>query len=1814
MARTREEILADVYGAPTVVVPTIDPNIRRSQLMTDVYGTAPVVLDPGHASEQENQIEINRLANDVRRDERLAIRNEAQQSLTDEEVDRRLEERMYDKGFSGLTAGFDNELPPIRPAPPIELPRTSQVGITDALRPQSTIGRSRAAARTAPLSPPSSQTYVTMQGMLSADDYSGLEDVSRADTTEYVGFRSAVKKYVDDNYGVDVETASNAVQAQLAELPTLIGGGSDPSRYYEGADIGDVGPNDPWYRAFSRRREAGSPVPILTPYQQEYMNASLKARQEEFYPDIDEAIDEEIPSYEAGDIEDFEVEGGLTEEDLVGDVQTQRDDRISELETEYGLDPLPFWTGSDTEYIMSNLEEFSEGGVWNKTYADAATVEGPAQWLLRSAFMIPNMAGSAVYQGATGAGFHPGLTGEELEASETARMDETPLYRNHPYLRNIATGQSLTNDAYAMYHYGPEATKHWAPIAGAAGFLTEVLLVPLDGGISSVAKGASAAAKISSASRSLGLGRNLSGAARAGLARAGQDLGAQAPGLGFAARKLGLRPGDPTIMLAAQTADYIDETRHINAWQRVNPSASVDDTIDQMRRFNPNGRLADQTAATFKRTGEIPEVFKVGGLTDELIKLDTSLYRFWDGATELIPQRRWLTGRLGLAKGSDSVAIRTALNEVGVDAVMKNAVWDAATSMTVRAMDNASVGRELRLLTPKVAINDSQLGDIVKLVDNDDDYKFLRSIFEDGNGRNIEFQNLDLHTNTGKRVNYNTEIRSGVEITTEQGNRIIKLAKGLAREGYISRHAWLKIVEEIKPGIVNAAFGKSRRLKTVGNKVSTKSVRAIQTAMLERVALSERIGISTKAWDSAADATKTRLMTPIGARQMWVTPKMFKAGVKKIGKVVDAALGRKPTKPPLGKMRSLEVEATLTTFRNSLHEMSTVLQRDMRRLASDPAYRARYGLNDASTHDDMLMALTFGGTAERGAYMTSNALNEIIKTSILREEYTLKLMDALSPGRVKAATLRFTDAGTEAKQALIAAYTQRIKKASTNDIKRIVDEFFDEITSDAFAKNPDFFHNPEKATSVLARSDLPDVMSGVYYQQQSRRLAKEVHIQLANQSPEARLFRQAYEDISDTISRDLKIGKWTDPATGKAIDDVFGTTDEGAAFGKTGEDIDEAADAFDYTGRVTYKTDDMMNFDQMLQARIRRILNNGDESSMIDGVIEDTLRISDPDGLAKAKSALSMENPGEAQSLVDIVDSVDRVARQVIRANGMDAGNVLDDITRQIDDVFTRVKRTTAPPTTVDEAFEAFSNTSVKMEREFDRLVFGGDPTDAVNIAVRGGRNQKAVRNELLKLHGLSSDVFYTIADRINHGLNMLTSFRYTAMLGAKLPFHMKNNVSAPTIIWATLGGENAASAIKNYPEALAIWNRGAYSRAGTASRKITNAPIKVVAPDGRVYMGDELYDMAIGSGAMKSQASFILSEQNLARMMDDAKMTGQAKTAMNKLVSEYGGAKPFVKWLQDMTEYEDQVWRLSSVISAIKRGDDPISALNSGRLSLMDYHAMSPIERVASTKFMMFYAFTRASAAVLTKNIFNNPKRLFNLYKTQQLPGILGGYDPASTSGFFKPDYLLPKIITDWVDDDYTTSYYETFGEIPIMDTMRMFAEATATGIGERSPVAGAGVLFKEMVSDKINPTARTILGLDTVFEYTASYVDERDMFALPSSFWDVMIGEQPVGEPLVEGQRGYMDQRWMLSDEGMERYVRWKEYVAPFLSTSTWTDSIAPLLGYAWAKDSMAGSSRMRPEELIGFEKRIGTFPRHGTRASVQREIINRNKQDEY
>jgi hypothetical protein len=371
--------------------------------------------------------------------------------------------------------------------------------------------------------------------------------------------------------------------------------------------------------------------------------------------------------------------------------------------------------------------------------------------------------------------------------------------------------------------------------------------------------------------------------------------------------------------------------------------------------------------------------------------------------------------------------------------------------------------------------------------------------------------------------------------------------------------------------------------------------------------------------------------------------------------------------------------------------------------------------------------------------------------------------------------------------------------------------------------------------------------------------------------------------------------------------------------------------------------------------------------------------------------------------------------------------------------------------------------------------------------------------------------------------------------------------------------------------------------------------------------MGDEIYDMAIGSGAMKSQASFILSEQNLSRMMDDAKMTGPAKSAMNKLVREFGGAKPFVKWMQDMTEYEDQVWRLSSVVTAIKRGDDPLTALSSGRLSLMDYHAMSPIERVMSTKFMMFYAFTRASAAVLVKNIFNNPKRLFNLYKTQQLPGILGGYDPANTSGFFQPDYMLPRIMTEWVDDDYTTSYYETFGEIPIMDTMRMFAEATATGIDE-GPVAGANVLFKEMVSDKINPTFRAALGLDTVFEYKANYVDERDMYALPSSFWDMMIGEQPVGSPLIEGQRGYNDQRWHLSDEGMERYVQWKEYGAPFFAVSTYTDSIAPLWHYIWGADSMQGS-RVRPSELIGYRKRMGTYPRHGTRAAVQREILKRN-----
>ena len=1752
------------------------------------------------------------------RDEQARIASEANMSMEPETIREQAVSNLAPL-WAGRTAGFDSEPTTFR-APAIEVATPEEPTLFEweegllpelgtALRPQARVGEARA-ARTEGINEavlPSVRRYETMRGLFSPEQYGEQEGVSRQDKTEYIGFRSAVGQYVEDNPNTSLQAAIDTVRNQLEELPALMAGELDEDRYYTGANEGELGPNDPWVRAFNRQRTEGDLVPRLSDYQKEYLNRALEARQEEFYPDVFESVDEEIPDYEVlGEEEYGEVEGGLTEEDLDYHIDRQREDLMRDLEREHGLDPLPFWTGDNTEYVMSNMEELSEGWLWQKQYPDGATVEGPVSWLVRSAFLIPNMGGTAIYEGITSIGA-PGMSREEIAESEAARMAETPLYEGHPYLRNIATGQSLTNDAYALYHYGPAAVQKWAPLAGAVGFAGEVLLVPFDAGLGSAAKGAMAGYRTYQAQKAAGIGARFTDAMSAGLARTGRDLAEQAPGLGWAGRQLrtgipgAVHAGDPTILLASQTADYLESAQHINSWRRLNPTATGDEILVEIeKQAGSNSRLLDEARVKLRDTGEIP-VFNHKD-ANEIDIFSRQLDEVAEGRSNNIPRRRELIRALNEEGYGKSLTMRSttdefveAIKEVGAAKLRRRMIWDVASDTAVRALGKASVGRDLRLLTPRVAVEEAQVGTIINTVKNNKTYQRLMS-FGQRFKSNLTFQDLPLHKNpVGSQVRYAEETRQGIRIHGEDIKFVLDKAREMVRAGMISNHAYMKIIEELKPAVIFGRFGKGTRGAAKGGQLSLDSIRTLQTAMMEQVALSKRMGIATKAWDDATDATKTRLLTPINARNMWVMPDFFRDIGKKLKDMLSISDTTRRAAP---KMKSIVIEHAINTYRQSLHSMDANLRTMLKKMKNDPAMREAYGLADDASHDDIMMALTFGPVANRGQH-TWKILEDIIDVSLLQEEVTLRFMNALDNAKFQRPRLRFTEAGFTERKRIVEEYYRRILSADTKDLNGIVRQFFGEITGAAFAKNRTNFVQTGKLKDLqaLKTGDYADVMSGIYYKAEAARLSDNVLQTIADELPAARIYANSYDELGRTVQRHL----WENEKGTSAID----TQVQGRWVGR--ETIEESQIDVDnallgdeeillrrpeaLSLRAPQRS--LADFNGMIKNRLQRLFDGStDGISWEEAVVRDMFGDTLGD---KAKTQiidiLNDTSNANGQTLFDIIESLDDVARQMLRANSWDKGKTVDDLMGKLEGL-TATART-------EEAWTlgADATSGLPMQREMQRLVLGEDASEAVDVALRSGKKLQNVENNLIKLFEIDSTLAYDIVQGINKALDMATSLRYNMMLGLRLPFHVKNNITAPAIIWGSLGGADAAQAIRNYPKALRVFNEG---RFGTGRAIVTDRA-------GRVWTSNELYDMAISSGALRSQSSVILSASNMDHMMKQAKMTPQAQNRFREIVRQVqkeGG--DFFKMFQDLTEYEDQVWRLSTMITAIKRGDDPITAMNAARLSLMDYQNMSQIERTISAKFMMFYAFTRANAALFLQNVFNNPKRLFNMYRATQMPGLLlDRVDPVKAQ-FYLPDYTIPKVLIKWVEDVDGGSYYQTFGEVPILEAMTMFAQMgldLADGNVREALTA---------ISDKIDPTYRSLLDMKPVFEYKSNHVDERDMYGLPNAFWDVIVGERPEPHEPYPGQGTYEGSVWKLSEEGMERYVEWKEHVFPFFALQTYSNDWVPMWHNTIGRllPTQIEGRRTGWGNVLGVPINVGTIPTQQMRENVQRDILEQTE----
>jgi len=1912
-----------------------------------------------------------------------------------------LEQAVYNTAprYGGSQVSFGGrQTPPMEPAPPMDVRSAEPIGFMDqlgnAMSLQSRVGQTRANRANDVISR-SLRRGNDMARLMTPEVYGQQEGVTRQQKTEYTGFRSAVRLYLEQNPNVEMDAAVAAVQAELAEIGPLAAGEMPDNRYYPSAVEGQRGPNDPWYQAFSKHIEEGRPMPRLSDVQKEYLNEALAAREAEFREEIYARIDEEIPDYEMGSIAEeegeYEVEGGLTEEDLDYEIDYQRDQLQRQLESDYGLGPVPIWAQHDADEILSNQEAYADHGWMRKTYADGSSVESTPAWLLRSAIAPINASTHLVYQGMAATDFMiPGLTREEQLASDAERMAETPLYdQGHwtdTYLRNVATGGSLMTDLYGVYSHGPEEHRHWAPVAGAAGFGVELLMVPLDGGVSSLLKGGATGVRTGRAASKMGLGAGAAwrSGARHGTTRFLQDLGEQAPGLGFVGRRMGLNAGDPLISLSNQGADYLDRAVDASSFMKRNPAATPEDVLAHIGRTDEgrSSRLYGEVASQVRNNN--PITFRMGSMTDDLTELRRGLDEIVDGGTGPIPRRDLVMSALGRTSKTSDDALRSLLRSKpgAVDDIMRPITWDAASELATKVLGDAGISRDLVMLTPKVVVTSRQHDEIIKILDNDESFDIFQKIIKNP-AVEKEFQDLRIHQlrGDGKVGTYNTTFRSAYEITKDQARELVAYAAKLKDEGFLSNHAYMKIVEEIQPSMAVSMFGK-KGMKvnprvSQGKHISVDGTNTLIQAGTERAAVLSRRGIKRTAFEGLSESAVKKLDIPAAARNSF-----FSGGWRGVKKAFNSMFRRIPAgSTPRGVVRSGPVNSALNTYKSSLKHMADKMRLDINSLKASPEMRAAYGIPEGAEDYVYLHALLIGKPGQRSAKDMIKILDDVFRDAFQGGTVRLDIGDVLSLKNTAIPPVRLTPEGKQLIRELKESYASKLDNAAPDEVYDILADYLNQINRHLDVGDRVYLVDPRKAVSMInVENDLATVIASAYYKNSARSLADDVYKTLANSSDDLAgidfVMNKVQRIVAETSNSGRIAGKEAEMRAVQSIVDEafdsgrivgpeadlvnakFGARYRGSpsapdvvdpAFGKTFQDALQAriarrtntgkldsmdglvedilgkgatvtdpetlavvrriADELDQVAETIVSNNGAVNakfgagyrpsmsppihgvpdvidpgfakgFQDALQARIVRRINTGNLSSM-DGLVDDVLGkgvvVTDPETLAVVRR---------------IADELDEVAETIVRNNGYGMEATVDNVIQSIDNLFTPASRTwrkaaekevrmvnkaakesDTPSMMVSQRAKALAEpdtdvvkmidvddagkNSLALERdivrqhesvhgpfepgkfaaqeeslvgaydryrnELNRLLLGADTKDIISTTLHASTQLNHIKKTLLKLHKTDPTAAYQLGSFIGKKLDQLQSWQYSAIMGLNPAFHVKNTMSAPFIIWSTLGGEAAAMSMKNYGRAAAVLSQGSrhqgkiLGRAGLGRGGDT----VVRSPTGQTWTAKELYEQAITSGAMRSQKSIILSPKVLEMMMDDATMVPNARRAMKGMIREgFGktgrGFKKANDFLQAATEVEDQVWRMATIITELEKGSSMTTALNTGRLSLMDYNALSATEKAMTAKLTMFYAFNRLGAAVLAKTIVNNPKRLVNLFRTKQFIGLMNGYDPTSEAAFYEnPDMLTKKIVTGWHDSGGDSgSYYSTFGDIPILETFKMFADIATAGGG--LDIASEAV--EQFGVKKLSPTVRTAVNAampeawepGPAFPYVVNYVDERDIQVMPDWFWNVIIGEMPEGRPLKEGQRGYDNQRWYLSDEAMERYIMWKNDWMPALGAASPLQSWTPFFQIA-GLGNLQGSRYTLPEAL-GLTQNIGSFTPHQQRTKIMQDIINENREE--
>jgi len=217
--------------------------------------------------------------------------------------------------------------------------------------------------------------------------------------------------------------------------------------------------------------------------------------------------------------------------------------------------------------------------------------------------------------------------------------------------------------------------------------------------------------------------------------------------------------------------------------------------------------------------------------------------------------------------------------------------------------------------------------------------------------------------------------------------------------------------------------------------------------------------------------------------------------------------------------------------------------------------------------------------------------------------------------------------------------------------------------------------------------------------------------------------------------------------------------------------------------------------------------------------------------------------------------------------------------------------------------------------------------------------SQQRVILEVLRAEPGSLDAIHKIANTLNDAL-------YISVLGLRPSSHVRNIVTAPTLIYQTTGQLVGVGYTKRGFNAVADGSRVNSKGYGK---------IAVTTPDGMVYTNADIYT-ALQRAGVKSKFQFIRSE-----FQPSSPFMKQVDDMYNKNLSNF--AWEFIKDIPNksvaLQTYEDFTFRAAVMIKALEEGRSLEESVSLARRSLFDYSDISQDLNKVFRAIFVFSSFT---------------------------------------------------------------------------------------------------------------------------------------------------------------------------------------------------------------------------------------------------------------